>query len=461
MTVPNSKPTINKSNLRIVACASPADGHTQPIVKICEDLVKRGFDVTLLAGAQYEPLVTRASARFSLLKHYGHPRPPQEYFGEIFGYLSSLKGTERTVAAMRHLFVEPMPGRSEELSDALAVVKAESPDAEVIVLTETLFAGHLPLYYGGRLPAGFTRRPRILNISAVTYSAASRDTPPFGPAVVPVDSDEARAEYAAMYEAEINGVFRETIARQHELIIKEGGKNVPNVHPIDVMILGADKVLQMCPPSLEFKRSDLPAHVQFAGATPAPGGPKPGFEAPAFWDEVTRGDKKVVVVTQGTVAMNYSQLLIPTIKCLADRPDVLVVAILGVKGVSLPEDVEVPANARVIDYLSYDAVLPYASVFINNAGYGGFIHGIVNGVPMVLAGDSEDKPEVAVRGEYSGVGINLRTATPTEEKLRAAIYELLDNDKYTKRVKEVQRENAEMKAFDTIERSILELVATE
>ena len=94
-----------------------------------------------------------------------------------------------------------------------------------------------------------------------------------------------------------------------------------------------------------------------------------------------------------------------------------------------------------------------------NAGYGGFIHGVVNGTPLVLAGATEDKPEVAARGEYAGVAINLRTAEPSQEQISEAVERILVEKKFKERVMEVKEENEAMKAMDFIEKTILEMAA--
>jgi UDP:flavonoid glycosyltransferase YjiC (YdhE family) len=39
----------------------------------------------------------------------------------------------------------------------------------------------------------------------------------------------------------------------------------------------------------------------------------------------------------------------------------------------------------------------------------------------VVAGTTEDKPEVAARVEWSGTGVNLRTGTPHAADVRAAV----------------------------------------
>lgn len=182
---------------------------------------------------------------------------------------------------------------------------------------------------------------------------------------------------------------------------------------------------------------------------------------PAFWDEITSGNTKLVVVSQGTIATNYTQLVIPTIQALADRDEIYIVALLGVKGATLPAEkgFSVPSNTYNLDYFPYDTLLPHASVFIFNGGYGGFIHGAINGMPMVLAGVSEDKPEVGACGEYCGLAVNLRTSDSTTQQLSEAVSKLLFDPSYKKKANQIMRENSEMRATNAIESAVLNMAA--
>jgi UDP:flavonoid glycosyltransferase YjiC (YdhE family) len=54
----------------------------------------------------------------------------------------------------------------------------------------------------------------------------------------------------------------------------------------------------------------------------------------------------------------------------------------------------------------------------------------VAGVPLVVAGNTEDKPEVAARVEHFGAGINLRTGTPSPSAIRRAVRDVLADDGY-------------------------------
>ncbi|EGX87935.1 putative glycosyltransferase [Cordyceps militaris CM01] len=454
-TDPTTSDVVDKSKLKIVALASPADGHTFPILRIVEELVLRGYDVTFLAGADFEERTAAVGAHHV-------PVPPYDNINRIMAEVAAIQDPgARLSTAMARLFIEPTAGRMAVLYAALAQVKRDKPGHTVLLLTESFFLGDHPLLLGAPPPEGFVRRPRAVNIHACSYGLTSVDCAPFGMTVVPDGTAESRAVYRQLSADLLAGPLAASVALQKKTLAELGATNLEHVgdrHPLDVITTAADVTLQMCPPSVEYHRSDVHPKVRFVGALP-PRVRKQGFVAPPFWDTIVDGKNKIVVVSQGTVAQRYDQLLIPAMHALADRDDVVVVAILGCRGAKLAPEITIPSNAHVVDYLSYDAVLPHASAFVMNAGYGGFMHGIVNGVPMVLAGGTEDKPEVANRGEFAGVGINLRTGTPSQTQIREAVDEILSNSKYRNRVKEIQLENENMSAMDAVEEEILKWAA--
>jgi UDP:flavonoid glycosyltransferase YjiC (YdhE family) len=166
----------------------------------------------------------------------------------------------------------------------------------------------------------------------------------------------------------------------------------------------------------------------------------------------------VVVVAQGTVETDPWELILPTIWAMSQREDVLVVAILGRTGASLPaqDGRELPSNTRVTDYLHYDAVLPHAHAWVHNGGYGAVQHGIANGVPMVVAGEGQDKTENAKRMAYSGAGVDLGTAKPKEQDVRRAVEAVLDVPSYKERVEWLRQEAAGLDCYSAVEKTVLE-----
>jgi UDP:flavonoid glycosyltransferase YjiC (YdhE family) len=85
-------------------------------------------------------------------------------------------------------------------------------------------------------------------------------------------------------------------------------------------------------------------------------------------------------------------------------------------------------------------LLPYVDVYITNGGYGGVMTALSHGVPVIAAGVTEDKPEVGNRVEYSGVGINLKTATPTVEQIKGAAKQVLAEPRYRQHARRLQNE---------------------
>ncbi len=139
-------------------------------------------------------------------------------------------------------------------------------------------------------------------------------------------------------------------------------------------------------------------------------------------------------------------------------PNALVIATLGARGAALDPAFPVPANTLVADYLPYDALLPYADVFVSNAGYGGFMQGVMNGVPMVLAGTLADKAEVAARAEWAGVAVNLMAQRPEEGKILEAVQRVLGDGGFKRRAVVLREDNEAMGSLGRVEGIVEELV---
>jgi UDP:flavonoid glycosyltransferase YjiC (YdhE family) len=177
-----------------------------------------------------------------------------------------------------------------------------------------------------------------------------------------------------------------------------------------------------------------------------------GWQPPAWWGELD-GPRPVVVVTQGTLANeDLSQLVEPTLAGLADQ-DVTVVAALGRDPAALTGPV--PDNARVAEYFPFSELLSKASVFVTNGGSGAVHQALAAGVPLVVAGETEDKPANAARVAYHRLGVNLQTATPTAHAVADAVTSLLDDTEVRANARQFAKEYARHNALDTIERLLL------
>jgi UDP:flavonoid glycosyltransferase YjiC (YdhE family) len=153
------------------------------------------------------------------------------------------------------------------------------------------------------------------------------------------------------------------------------------------------------------------------------------------------------------------QLLAPTVRALADET-VLVVATTGGKPIeSLGAALDkLPPNARIESFVPHAHSLPHVDVVVTNAGYNGVQMALAHGVPLVAAGGTEDKPEVAARIAWAGVGVNLKTSTPSDAHIRQAVRQVLTDRRFRQRAREfsadIRRHDSANEAADLLERLI-------
>jgi UDP:flavonoid glycosyltransferase YjiC (YdhE family) len=136
--------------------------------------------------------------------------------------------------------------------------------------------------------------------------------------------------------------------------------------------------------------------------------------------------------------------------------DVLVVVSTGNRPIEQLKLGKLPQNARIAPFLSYPDLLPKTSVMVSNGGYGGVQMALSYGVPLVVAGASEDKPEVAARVAWSGAGLNLKTGKPKPQAVRVAVRAVLDNPRHRARAR---TRASEYPSYDPIAR-VIQIVET-
>ena len=325
------------------------------------------------------------------------------------------------------------------------------PDRPIILMTESLNFGPLPIIFGapGIRPKGYI----VVGLNPILLT--SIDHPPFGPGLPPDSSPEGRERNKSANESQ-KQIYAPAQRAYGEAIMSVGAQK-PDVFLLDALYVLPDRFIQMCAPSAEYPRSDAPQPLRFAG-----GYPKPSRDLnptrPAWWHEVTSNKtRKIIFVCQGTVATDINQLVVPTMTAFKERSDVIVVVALGKKSAALPADVPTPSNTRVADYIPYDDLLPYCDVFVTTGGYGSFQRALNNATPLVMGAMTEEKPETAARAEWAGVAVNLRTSYPSTEQLKQAVDEILSNKKYKTRALEIQAEIATYDPVGVIIENIEEL----
>ncbi|SDL87739.1 nucleotide disphospho-sugar-binding domain-containing protein [Arthrobacter sp. ok362] len=416
----------------VLVCSSPLVGHVAPMLAVAAGLVEHGHDVRFLTGKRFERQVSRTGAAFIRL-------PPEADFDDTsldaaFPGRVGLKGPKGIRFDIQEIFMRPGKAQYQAILAASAERRVDA------VLAESLFMGAALLLAG---PAA--NRPAVINCGIVPLSLASRDTAPYGLGIEPMPGLPGRARNWAMQALTEKVVFGPVQKYANAISRDVTGSPFPTFF-MD-WPRAADHIAQFTVADFEYPRSDLPGTVHFvgpvsqggksttdatgstgrAGETGSAGG-TPEAELPAWWAELDAG-RPVVHVTQGTVAnRDFDDLVRPTIEGLA-QDDVLVVVTTGgrpVEALSGP----LPENVRVGSYLPYDELLPRTDVLVTNGGYGGVQFALRHGVPLVVAGRTEDKTEVCARVAWSGTGINLRTNRATPETVAKAVRTVLSNSSY-------------------------------
>lgn len=420
---------------RILVGSVPATGHINPLVPVVRALCARGHEVRWCTGVKHRAKVESSGARFVAWTHardYDEAQLEREFPGR-----AHLRGLAQLKFDMKHVFIDNAPGQMRDLKD---IAQEFAPD---VLFCE---AGTL----GGLFFAELNALPLAI-LGVIPLARSSIDTAPFGLGLAPDTSALGHIRNRGL-----NWVVEHLLFRDVQQHWNDTRRQVGLPHTGWWLNAGdrATVYMQPCIPSLEYPRSDLPANVRFIGMIP-PDTP-PDWVAPAFWQELD-GARPIVHVTQGTIANAVPQLIGPALEGLANE-DVLVVVATGGRTAESLGLGNVPRNARVGTFFPYAELLRKTSVMITNGGYGGVQMALAHGVPLAVAGASEDKPEVAMRVACSGAGINLRTATPTPQQVHTAVNALLHESNYRERAQALAAEYAQYDALklavETIERLI-------
>jgi UDP:flavonoid glycosyltransferase YjiC (YdhE family) len=128
--------------------------------------------------------------------------------------------------------------------------------------------------------------------------------------------------------------------------------------------------------------------------------------------------------------------------------------VIAATGRSDNNTLDVPKNARVASFIPFDRILPKADVLVTNGGYGAVNHAFSLGVPIVVAGETEDKDMVAARVGWTGAGINLKTRFASAEQIRNAVRAVMSNEQYRQEAQRLRASFARHSALDELARTV-------
>jgi UDP:flavonoid glycosyltransferase YjiC (YdhE family) len=401
--------------VKILIASTPATGHLNPLLTIGRILIAEGHEVVGLTGSALRECIEGIGAEFRPLPA-GADFDLRDFVSVVPERENIPPGPQWLRIAIERVFVDTIPAQHTGLQQVLRDFPAD------IVIGDNMIFGVLPMLLGPR-----SKRPSIILCgTSILHWRREDGAPPFAglpPATTPAQLEE----YVAISQKH-DRVVNQPLARRLNRSLKGLGVGPLSTTPFDSVVELADAYMQLTVPSFEFPR-DIPPSVHFVGALPIIPNQAP---LPA-WAHELDGSRKVVLVTQGTLANhNFGLLIAPTLAALANEPDLLVVVTAGGRPIdAIPGPI--PSNARLASYLPFEWMLPNVDVFVTNGGYGSVNQAMTFGIPLVTAGLTEDKADVNARVAWSGVGIDLATNEPTPQALREAIRTVLDKPSYRSR----------------------------
>lgn len=401
-----------KNLMKIILAALAQLGHLNPVLAAGRVFRDAGHEVKVLTGKLMKNNVEAAGLAFVALP--ADADPDLSDINAAFPERQAIPpGPEQLRFDFERVFVDPIAGQYRGLTALLAAFPAD------VIMHDTMFGGSLPMLLG----AGPAVRPVIVSLGVTFLPVQRDDGAPMGLGLPPAVNADQSALYAGI-AAQVDAAFGAPVRARADALLASLGAGPLPASLTDSLVTLPDVYFQPAVPGFEYPSRAAPASLSFIGSLPLPArGEIPGALAAAL-----AAGKRIVLVTQGTVAnRDLGQLLAPTIAAMADAEDVAVFATTGGRPVDAVPG-ERPANAHLSTFLKFADVMPFVDVLVTNGGYGTVTHALEAGVPVIVAGATEDKPEVAARVAWSGAGINLGIDTPTAAAVRAAIDEVLSND---------------------------------
>jgi MGT family glycosyltransferase len=367
---------------RFVVAAFGDAGHAFPAIALARALKGRGHEVVVETWEHWREAVEGEGLRFAAAQEYKtFPPPPPGSGGP------SPADAARALVPMLEDF-RPDAVVSDILTSAPALA-AEMVGVRRVTLVPHVFPVHepgLPFFAFGARPAGT----------------------PLG-----------RAMWRAAEPVLTAGLRRGRRERNET-------RAAVGLGPVDDLYGGmdADLVLVATFPHLEYPRR-WPANAHVVGPME--------FELPADEVEVPEGDEPLVVMAPSTAQDPEGRLLTVAPEALADEP-VRVLASTNRRGEAVPD---APANAMVVDWMSYSQVMPLADLVITHGGHGTVCRALAAGAPMLCCPAVGDMAENGARVQWAGAGLMLPSRLVGTSSVRTVVRRILGDLRFRERAQAI------------------------
>jgi len=370
---------------RVLVAAFGDPGHAFPAIALARTLAERGNEVLVETWEHWREAVEHAGLAFTAAQEYEtFPPPPPD----------SANGASAADAALA------LAGLMEEERFDVVV-------SDILTLAPALAAER----------AGLRRATLIPHV----YPVHEPGMPFFAFGAMPPRTQAGRAVWRAALPVLVGGLER----GRDEL---NQSRAVVGLEPTDRLHGGISEQLALVAtfPQLEYPRA-WPANVHVTGPMP--------FEIPYPEVELPPGDDPLVVVAPSTAQDPDCRLVRVALEALADEP----VRVLATTNRHVPPEPlpAPPANAVVVDWLSYTQAMGAADLVLCHGGHGTVARSLAAGAPLICCPAVGDMAENGARVAWSGAGLMLPWRLLNAGSLRLAVRKALGARSLRERAREI------------------------
>ena len=423
----------NESMSKIIMLIEPADGHFNPFIPIIKSLVARGHEIVCITGSRFKQKVELLDAHFSPLPAQWDPGEQEAY--DFFPELKNKKGLAQIKFYLKHIMYDQVP---DVLASLQAVMQGFSAD---VVLCDTFMVAGNWLSELDEIPS--------VRLSVLPLSLPAKDMAPFGLGLLPGNSIATKLRNNVLNFLFEKLLFKDVQSHVNRIRKKVGLANFDKSFFIKGYEI-PDLVLHTSTPLFEYSRHKVADNFSYIG--PVLVAANAEYKMPDWWSKLDKS-LPVILLTQGTVAKDTDELIRPAIEALSGEP--VNVIIVPVESGALNK---LPENMYSEPYIPFGNLLPLVDIMISNGGLGGVQNALAHGIPVIIAGATEDKMEVAARVEYSGAGINLRTQSPSALDIKNAVRRILLQPEFKSKATELQADYAKYDAVKLAVEAIEEII---
>ena len=370
--------------MRFLVAAFGDPGHVFPAIALGRALVGRGHEVTIETWEERRAAVEGAGLGFAAAEEYRMFPPPDP---------DSPEGAHAAEAA-------------RALLPLLEEMRPHAVVSDILTLAPALAAE----------VAGVPRATLIPHI----YPVVEPGLPFFAVGLRPPRTPLGRAVWRAGQRALNVGLEqgREDLNRQRARLGLAPTERFHGGISPDLALVGTF-------PQLEYPRR-WPEGVELTGPMT--------FEVPHPEIELPPGEGPLVLVAPSTAHDSRNHLVRTALAALADEP----VRVVATTNRVVPQrPIEVPANALLVDWLSYSQLMPAASLVISHGGHGTVCRALGAGTPLLICPFIGDMSETAMRVGWAGAGLSLPWRLCRPSPLRWSARRILDDPSFATKAGEL------------------------